>query len=139
VLDKLDARTTLALTSKSFRYTRSDSFGPGKREQLSDISILEFDPRGGFSIRYNDYRFSVMPMAGAMVEDAFMAFKSQVKASTPLTIGLKRSSAVLINNARALHCREPINDNRRLLVRLFGYSQFAQPVVLNEDPLLVKG
>lgn len=36
-------------------------------------------------------------------------------------------------------CRELIRDNRRLLFRLFGYSQFAQPVVLNEYPLLVRG
>ncbi|AHD12643.1 hypothetical protein C163_02545 [Pseudomonas sp. FGI182] len=30
-------------------------------------------------------------------------------------------------------------DNRRLLIRQFGYSPFAVPLVLAEDPLLVRG
>ena len=30
-------------------------------------------------------------------------------------------------------------DNRRLLIRQFGYSPFAVPLVLTEDPLLVRG
>ena len=29
--------------------------------------------------------------------------------------------------------------NRRLLIRQFGYSPFAVPLVLAEDPLLVRG
>lgn len=48
-------------------------------------------------------------------------------------------SAVLINNYRALHCRDIVRDNRRLLIRLFGYSRFVTPIVLSEDPLIVKG
>jgi len=37
------------------------------------------------------------------------------------------------------HGRDRVQDNRRLPVRQFGYSPFAQPLVLAEDPLLVRG
>lgn len=46
---------------------------------------------------------------------------------------------MIINNVRALHCREVIKDNRRVLVRVFGLSKFASPIVISEDPLLLRG
>ncbi len=46
---------------------------------------------------------------------------------------------MIINNVRALHCREVIKDNRRVLVRVFGLSKFASPMVISEDPLLLRG
>lgn len=139
VIDKLSAKTALALASNSFHYTRSDSFVAGKGGQTSGVSILEFDQRGEFSVRYNDYRFSVMPTASSSVEKAFSIFKGHIAEARPIRIDLQPSSAIIINNCRALHGREVIRDNRRLLVRLFGYSECADPIVLNEDPLLVKG
>jgi len=46
---------------------------------------------------------------------------------------------MVINNTRALHCRDVIKDNRRVLVRIFGLSKFSTPIVISEDPLLVRG
>lgn len=46
---------------------------------------------------------------------------------------------MVINNVRALHCRDVIKDNRRVLVRIFGLSKFSFPVVISEDPLLLQG
>ena len=67
------------------------------------------------------------------------AFQALVAETPPLPFLLQPSTALVINNSRALHGRDTVKDNRRLLVRLFGYSPFAQPVVLREDPLLVRG
>lgn len=139
ILDNMGARMALALTSKSFGYTRSDSFVAGKGEQDKSVSILEFDEQGEFAVRYNDYRFSLMPNAGPWVKRAFTEFRRRIKATSPLEVVLQPSSAIIINNSRALHGRDVLKDNRRLLVRLFGYSKFVQPVVLNEDPLIVRG
>ena len=139
ILDEIGIRDALALTSPSFRYTRSDSFVKGKGEQDSSVSILEFDPQGEFSVRYNNYRFSVLPDATPLVKQAFMNFKSRIQSATPFAFSLQPSSALIINNSRALHCREIIQDNRRLLIRLFGYSRFAEPIILSDDPLIVQG
>jgi hypothetical protein len=46
---------------------------------------------------------------------------------------------MVINNTRALHCRDVIKDNRRVLVRIFGLSRFASPIVISENPLLLQG
>lgn len=139
VLDRMGARAALALTSRSFEYTRSDCFVAGQGYQDRHVSILEFDEHGEFAARYNDYRFSVSPTASPWAKKAFAQFKACVNSTSPFAVVLQPSSAVLINNSRALHCRDIIRDNRRLLIRLFGYSSFAKPIVLNDDPLIVKG
>ncbi|WP_235863927.1 hypothetical protein [Pseudomonas jessenii] len=46
---------------------------------------------------------------------------------------------MVINNIRALHCRDVIKDNRRVLVRIFGLSKFSCPIVVSEDPLVLQG
>ena len=38
-----------------------------------------------------------------------------------------------------LHSRDTILDNRRLLVRLFAYAPHTEPLVLQSDPLVVRG
>lgn len=37
------------------------------------------------------------------------------------------------------HGRDVVQDNRRLLIRLFGYSAGASPVAISDDPLVVRG
>ncbi|MNJ70976.1 hypothetical protein D3C77_674720 [compost metagenome] len=101
--------------------------------------MLQFDPNGGFSLRYNAYRFSLNDHASDAAARAFDAFQALVKDTQPMPFVLQPDTALLINNSRALHGRDILQDNRRLLVRLFGYSRFASPVVLNDDPLLVRG
>jgi hypothetical protein len=46
---------------------------------------------------------------------------------------------MVINNVRALHCRDLIKDNRRVLVRIFGLSKFSSPIVITDDPLRLQG
>jgi hypothetical protein len=139
VIDRIGARAALALTSPSFDYTRSDSFVAGVGASGRAVSILQFDANGGYALRYNSYRYSLNENASPAAIAAFEELNSKVRDGEVIKVALSPSNAVLINNYRALHCRDIIRDNRRLLIRLFGYSRFVSPIVLNEDPLTVKG
>lgn len=139
VLEQLGSLHTLALTSPSFDFTRSDCFALGQGNAGEAISMLQFEPNGGFSIRYNSYRFSLNKHASSAVEHAFDSFVKLLNEVHPLAFVLQPDCALLINNNRALHGRDRLLDNRRLLIRQFGYSAAAVPLVLTEDPLLVRG
>jgi len=139
VIDRIGARAALALTSPSFDYTRSDSFVAGTGASGRAVSILQFDANGGYALRYNSYRYSLNENASPAAIAAFQALNTQVRCGEVIKIPLTPCNALLINNYRALHCRDIIRDNRRLLIRLFGYSRFVSPIVLNEDPLTVQG
>ena len=139
VLEKIGITNCLALTTGSFQFTRSDSFVSGKGEDGRDVSILEFDDNVGIAARFNSYRFSVNENASGFVKTAYAALCRTVDAATPFEHALTQESAVLINNVRALHCRDLIKDNRRVLVRIFGLSKFSNPIVISDDPLLLQG
>lgn len=108
-------------------------------DQQSTLQRFGKGQHGGFSLRYNSYRFSLNPQASSAAVRAFKNFEHALNDAQPLAFVLQPDSAVLINNSRALHGRDIVQDNRRLLVRQFGYSPFAVPLVLAEDPLLVRG
>ncbi|MFJ4433271.1 hypothetical protein ACIPZG_20105 [Pseudomonas sp. NPDC089395] len=139
ILERLNYLDVLALTSASFDFTRSECFADGYGSAGKAISMLQFEANGGFSLRYNSYRFSLNDHASSAASRAFDNFQQAVNDTQPLTFILQPACALLINNSRALHGRDRVRDNRRLLVRQFGYSPFATPLVLAEDPLLVRG
>lgn len=138
IIERLGSLDALALTSTSFNFTRSDCFSDGHGEAGKRVSILQFEANGGFSIRYNSYRFSLDDQAPSNVARAFATFEKVLASAQPQRFVLQADSALLINNCRALHGRDRVQDNRRLLVRQFGYSPCAVPVVLRDDPLLVR-
>lgn len=139
ILDSIGVEKCLALTSPWFQFTRSDSFVQGMGEDGRNVSILEYDDNYGFALKFNAYRFSVMQEAPENVTKAYEAFCDAVANSTPLQHILSQKSVLIINNMRALHCRDVVKDNRRALIRLFGYSKYAEPIIYSEDPLLVRG
>ena len=139
ILEKIGITNCLALTTGSFQFTRSDSFVRGKGEDGHNVSILEFDDNVGFAARFNSYRFSVNGNASRFVKTAYAALCQGVREATPIEYTLTQESAVLINNVRALHGRDIIQDNRRVLVRIFGLSKFSSPIVISEDPLRLQG
>ncbi len=59
--------------------------------------------------------------------------------AAPTEYMLNQESAMIINNTRALHCRDVIKNNSRVLVRIFGLSKFSSPIVISEDQLLLQG
>lgn len=139
VLVEIGVMHCLALTTGSFQFTRSDSFVSGKGEDGRNVSILDFDHKVGFTARFNSYRFSVDDNASIFVRTAFAALNKSIVKATPYEYVLTQESAVIINNVRALHCRDIIQDNRRVLVRLFGLSKFTSPLIVSDDPLVLRG
>ncbi|KAE9640352.1 hypothetical protein [Pseudomonas sp. PB106] len=139
VLESIGFNNCLALTSGNFQFTRSDSFTKGKGEDGSNVSILEFDDRTGFAARFNSYRFSVNDNASSLVKTAYATLRRGIEQATPSEHVLTQESVMVINNTRALHCRDVIKDNRRVLIRIFGISKFSSPIVISDDPLLLQG
>lgn len=139
LLDEIGVVHCLALTTGSFKFTRSDSFVSGKGEDGCNVSILEFDQKVGFAARFNSYRFSVDERASLYVKNAYEALCRSVASATPFKHVLTQESAIVINNVRALHCRDTVRDNRRVLVRIFGMSKFTLPLMVSEDPLVLRG
>lgn len=139
LLEEIGVTGCLALTTGNFQFTRSDSFVSGKGEDGRNVSILEFDDNVGFAARFNSYRFSVNDNASDYVKTAYSALCQSVSKATPVQYTLTQESAMVINNVRALHCRDVIKDNRRVLVRIFGLSKFSSPIVISDDPLLIQG
>lgn len=139
VIEKIGSHNALALTAKMFKFTRTDSFAAGKGGDGADVSILEIDGKGTFALRYNSYRFSVNDEAPPPIKNAFEVLTDEVRRAEMLRIPLQPSTAIVLNNHKALHCRDVVEDNRRLLIRMFGYSPAAQEIALSDDPLLVQG
>ncbi|MFY0729548.1 hypothetical protein [Pseudomonas sp. NFX15] len=139
VLEKIGITHCLALTTGSFQFTRSDSFVSGKGGAGRNVSILEFDENVGVAARFNSYRFSANDNASHAIKKAYAALCEGVREATPIEYTLTQASAMLINNVRALHGRDVIKDNRRVLVRLFGLSKFSTPIVISEDPMKLQG
>lgn len=70
---------------------------------------------------------------------AYRSLKRLLSEAKSHDFQLHPGSALLINNSQTLHAREIVKDNRRLLIRLFGYSPDARPLILQQDPLVVRG
>ncbi|MHC8404719.1 hypothetical protein [Pseudomonas sp. TMB3-21] len=139
ILEKIGITHSLALTTPNFQFTRSDSFVDGKGEDGRNVSILQFDEKVGWAARFNSYRFSLQDNASHLVARAYAALCQTIDEANPVKHTLTQESAMIINNVRALHCRDVIKDNRRVLVRIFGLSKFSSPIVISEDPLLLRG
>ncbi|MFF7063499.1 hypothetical protein [Pseudomonas sp. NPDC008258] len=138
-ISKLNGLEALALSSKSFCFTRSDCFVKDESQVMIANSILQFDPKGDFTLRYSSYRHSLHNEASHSTGRAYETLKGLLDNEQPCNFLPRPDAAILINNNQALHARDIVKDNRRLLVRLFGYSPDAQPVILQEDPLIVRG
>jgi len=139
ILELIGPINTLALTTKNFNFTRSDSFLTGTGAAGRNVSMIEFDQDLGFVIRFNAYRFSINETAPHGVKSAFNAFQMVLSQTSPTGYNLNQTNALVINNDIALHCRDVIQDNRRLLVRLFGRSRNAKMLPISPDPLIVTG
>ncbi|NQD54744.1 hypothetical protein HP546_05145 [Pseudomonas sp. CM25] len=136
---KLNGLEALALSSKSFCFTRSDCFVKDESQHTVENSILQFDPRGEFTLRYSSYRYSLHNEASQSAQKAYHSLVHLLSQAKSHEFILHPGSALLINNSQTLHAREIVKDNRRLLIRLFGYSPDARPLTLRKDPLVVRG
>ena len=138
VISRLGGLDTLALSSNSFTFTRSDCFVKNDDEIPAPHSILQFEKYGDFTVRYSTYRFSPAANASNQAKRALQNFQKLLNTAEVYKFVLQPNSALLINNSQALHGRDIINDNRRLLVRLFGYAPYSRALVVQHDPLVVR-
>lgn len=139
VLEQLDAMHVLALTSRVYGFRRVDSHDAAKSEDGQGVSILDWCDDGTFSMRFSAYRFSVQEGAPPIFAMALDRLKAEIAKAKVVRVVLGPERAMIINNRICLHGRDVIKDNRRLLIRLFGYDPAAVPIILSDDPLLVQG
>lgn len=91
-------------------------------------------------MKYNLYRFTPNENASLKIKNAFYKFESIIRqASIVDPIHLNSHTVLIINNSLCLHCRDIIKDNRRTLVRLFGYRKNLDYIVIQKNLLIVKG
>ncbi|MFT0520656.1 hypothetical protein [Pseudomonas faucium] len=136
---KLNGIEVLALSSRSYRFSRSECFLKDDAPPPDPSSILQFDKQEGFTLRYSTYRFSLDVDASPPAQCALNSLERAIKEVEPKAFVLGPQSALLINNNQALHSRDIVRDNRRLLIRLFAYAPHTEPLVLQPDPLIVRG
>ena len=139
ILEQLHYLDLLALTTKNFDFTRSETFTSDKGTGGSKVSILEFNDNGVMGIKYNSYRFTANAHAPEEVKKALKKFNELINFSEQYKINLQPSTCIIINNTLALHCRDVIQDNRRLLIRIFGYKNDIEYISLKDNPALVQG
>ncbi|MBC7974916.1 MAG: hypothetical protein H7138_08005 [Myxococcales bacterium] len=138
VLRDLGEPAVHALTQKHYRFTRPNSYIAGEEDGVG-VSILDFNNHGDYALRFSAYRFSACDGVPESSQRAIEALKAGLAGAEQIQVTLDPSKAILINNTKALHCRDIIKDNRRILVRLFGYNRFSTGLVQSTDPMLVKG
>lgn len=139
ILEQLHYLELLALTTNNFDFTRSETFTDGKGTGGSKVSILEFNDDGVIGIKYNSYRFTANANAPEKIKLALDKFNALIENATAYKINLQPNTCIIINNTLALHCRDVIQDNRRLLIRIFGYLNNIECIKLQDDPVLVQG
>lgn len=139
ILERLHYLELLALTTNNFDFTRSETFTDGKGAGGSKVSILEFNDNGIIGIKYNSYRFTANPSAPEKIKKALDKFNLLIESAASYKINLQPNTCIIINNTLALHCRDVIQDNRRLLIRIFGYLNNIECIKLQNDPVLVQG
>jgi hypothetical protein len=138
LLDQLGANHVLALALPVFGFTRSESFTSGK-DAPRHVSIIDIDPVGRLAVRFNVYRAFAEKDAPKIAVTALSRLRNLASQAQAYRVSLSNSSAIVINNQIALHSRDVVADNRRLLIRLFGYGHGVDANVLSHDPLVVKG
>lgn len=138
-IKKLNGLGALALSSRSFRFSRSECFIKDDGPHPKASSILQFDKTEGFSMRYSSYRHVLDSKACDAAQQALKKLEKVISQATPNLFALDSSTALLINNNQAMHSRDIILENRRLLIRLFAYAPHTKALVLQSDPLVVRG
>lgn len=138
VLEEIGPAAVLALTQKHYRFTRPNSYVAGEEDGLG-VSILDYNNHGDYAFRFSTYRFSACADAPESSRRAIEALQAGIANAEQVKVCLNPTIAILINNTKAMHCRGIIKDNRRILVRLYGYNKFSTALDQSADPILVKG
>lgn len=139
IIDQLSPEEIVALTTASFDFRKAKTASEGKSIGGKCISILELDKHGKLNMNYNSERFSLNPAASEFVQKTYNKFNSIAENMEFDAVDLQPYRMIVINNKLSLHSRDIVKDNRRTLVRLFGYRKDAEYNMVSQDPLIVKG
>lgn len=138
-LSQLSKEEITALTTKSFNFRPAKTASEGKSIGGTHIAILDLNDKGKLVANYNSERFSVDPSASEFIKKTYAKFSSIADRIKFDEINLQPTRALVINNPVSFHSRDTVKDNRRTLVRVFGYRKNTDYVLINQDPLVVKG
>lgn len=127
------------LKSNYYDFIRSDSFNEGEGSGGKNVSILEEYIDGTYMLKFNFLRFKTSENAPILANKAIEELKEKIMKFNPLKFPLSSTNTLIINNFKTMHCRDVIQDNRRLLVRIFGYENNIDPIVISNNPYIVKG
>jgi hypothetical protein len=138
LLQEIGPAVVLALTKKHYRFTRPNSYTAGDEDGIG-VSVLDYNSHGDYALRFSAYRFSACPDASASSKHAIEVLQTGIANAKQIKVVLNPTRSILINNTKALHRRDIIEDNRRILIRLFGYNRYSTALYKSTDPALVKG
>lgn len=137
IIDALAGLDVLSLAQPHFAFAASDSYAAGVEGPVG-VPVLEMTRTGVFALRFNVHRVKPAPGAPAAAAAAIEAFKAATARVRPHRVQLTSSRMLLINNTQAMHGRDVIRDNRRLLIRLFGCRAGGCGEIITKDPLIVR-
>ncbi|QIC14719.1 hypothetical protein G3341_02910 [Providencia vermicola] len=137
-LTLLSLEEIIALTTNSFDFRPAKTAGEGKSLGGKQVPILELNKDGKLNMNFNPERFSVNPSASAFIKDTYIKFNHITEKLAFDAVDLQPSRMIVINNKISLHSRDIVKDNRRTLVRIFGYRKGTEYNMVSQDPLIVK-
>lgn len=133
ILEKIGPDAVEVLSGPYFNFSPTDSYSSG--EGAKGVPIIY----PGGKVCYNSYRSYVDENAPSHVKEAFAAFTQEVEKATLHPYVLTQNSVLLINNWSALHARDILESNYRVLIRLFGAGEKDEHIVVSPNPLVVQG
>ena len=122
----------IGLCLSAFRFGVSDSYEGA--EAPRQVQVVEYAKDGDFAVRYNDLRLQAEDDAPEIAKGALAALRDKIHSARPRHVALGPSDVLLINNTQAVHARDIVRDNRRLLIRVFG-APAGRPGHYRELPL----
>lgn len=139
VLSQLSKEEITALAGKNFNFRAAKTASEGKSTGGTHVAILNLNDQGRLTANYNSERFSVDPSASEFIKETYAKFSKIATQIEFDEINLQSSRMLVINNPLSFHSRDTVRDNRRVLLRIFGYRKNANYIFINQDPLVVKG
>lgn len=139
VLNLLSKEEIAALAGENFNFRAAKTASEGKSTGGTHISILNLNDQGRLTANYNSERFSVDPSASEFIKETYAKFSKITTQIEFDEINLQPSRMLVINNPLNFHSRDAVKDNRRVLLRMFGYRKNANYILVNQDPFIVRG
>lgn len=132
-IDKIDRKTISALTKHDFKL-----FLNGDSSTQSDMQhyfpILEYNDKNFVSINFNPYHSIPSDGLSDYSKAALEMLFNEISKLPMVRLSLDASSALLINNMKALNCCDLEPNDRQLIVKMAGYSKLGRHAAAVGNP-----